>query len=126
MPHQASKQEQIERAYALWQRQGWNAWPACSARLGLSGDPGGWGNSYLDRHASTRTVSNTTSAGEWTAAYSVPLREEAAASSEKLTQIPRGASMEELGRSGSWVKVRYTHRGEELTGWVSTQYVSHA
>lgn len=34
-PHQASKAEQISRAQALKARQGWGAWPACSARLGL-------------------------------------------------------------------------------------------
>jgi hypothetical protein len=34
-PHEASKAEQIERAEILHQRQGWNAWPACSRKLGL-------------------------------------------------------------------------------------------
>lgn len=34
-PHQASKSEQITRASILQSRQGWGAWPACSARLGL-------------------------------------------------------------------------------------------
>lgn len=34
-PHQASKSEQIARAEALLDRQGWGAWPACSAKLGL-------------------------------------------------------------------------------------------
>lgn len=34
-PHQASQEEQIHRANILWQRQGWNAWPACSRKLGL-------------------------------------------------------------------------------------------
>lgn len=33
--HQASKGEQIARAEALRTRQGWGAWPACSAKLGL-------------------------------------------------------------------------------------------
>ncbi len=35
MPHEASKQEQINRAEILLERQGWNAWPACSSQLGL-------------------------------------------------------------------------------------------
>lgn len=35
MPHHASKAEQIHRAQKLWQLQGWNAWPACSTKLGL-------------------------------------------------------------------------------------------
>lgn len=34
-PHQASKSEQISRAQTLQQMQGWGAWPACSAQLGL-------------------------------------------------------------------------------------------
>jgi flagellar biosynthesis GTPase FlhF len=34
-PHEASKQEQIRRAEILLQRQGWEAWPACSRQLGL-------------------------------------------------------------------------------------------
>jgi len=34
-PHQASKSEQIARAEMLKARQGWGAWPACTAKLGL-------------------------------------------------------------------------------------------
>ncbi len=35
LPHQASKAEQIKRGQMLQARQGWGAWPACTARLGL-------------------------------------------------------------------------------------------
>lgn len=35
LPNQASKQEQIKRAQMLQARQGWGAWPACSAQAGL-------------------------------------------------------------------------------------------
>jgi outer membrane biosynthesis protein TonB len=35
MPHHASKAEQIHRAQKLFKLQGWNAWPACSTKLGL-------------------------------------------------------------------------------------------
>lgn len=35
MPNQASREEQIARATVLQSRQGWGAWPACSAKLGL-------------------------------------------------------------------------------------------
>ena len=35
LPHQASKSEQIMRGQMLQARQGWGAWPACSAKLGL-------------------------------------------------------------------------------------------
>lgn len=34
-PHQVSKSEQISRAEKLKAIQGWGAWPACSAKLGL-------------------------------------------------------------------------------------------
>jgi len=34
-PNQASREEQIARGQILQARQGWGAWPACSARLGL-------------------------------------------------------------------------------------------
>lgn len=34
-PHEATKEEQIKRAEMLRQSQGWNAWPACSLKLGL-------------------------------------------------------------------------------------------
>lgn len=35
LPNQASREEQIMRAEALQARQGWGAWPVCSAKLGL-------------------------------------------------------------------------------------------
>jgi LysM repeat protein len=34
-PNLASREEQIARAQILQSRQGWSAWPACSAKLGL-------------------------------------------------------------------------------------------
>lgn len=34
-PHQASKSEQIARAERLQTIQGWGAWPACTAKLGI-------------------------------------------------------------------------------------------
>ena len=34
-PHQASKAEQITRGKLLQARQGWGAWPACTAKLGI-------------------------------------------------------------------------------------------
>lgn len=35
LPHQASREEQIQRAQILQQRQGWGAWPACTSKLGI-------------------------------------------------------------------------------------------
>ena len=37
MPHQASKAEQIAVAERTLAAQGWNAWPACSRKMGLHG-----------------------------------------------------------------------------------------
>ena len=39
MPHHASKAEQIRVAENTLAGQGWGAWPACSAKLGLYGKP---------------------------------------------------------------------------------------
>jgi nucleoid-associated protein YgaU len=44
MPHQASKAQQIAVAERTLAAQGWNAWPACSRKMGLRGhaaNPGG-------------------------------------------------------------------------------------
>lgn len=35
LPNQASKSEQITRAKVIQSRQGWGAWPACTAKLGI-------------------------------------------------------------------------------------------
>lgn len=35
LPSDASREEQIARAQALQARQGWGAWPACTAKLGI-------------------------------------------------------------------------------------------
>lgn len=35
-PAAASREEQIMRAEFLYDLQGWDAWPACSAQLGLT------------------------------------------------------------------------------------------
>lgn len=39
MPHQASRDAQIAVATRVQEAQGWGAWPACSRKLGLRGDP---------------------------------------------------------------------------------------
>jgi hypothetical protein len=40
LPHQASKATQIEAGQKLQGRYGWGQWPACSRKLGLSGNGG--------------------------------------------------------------------------------------
>ncbi|MFD1345553.1 SH3 domain-containing protein, partial [Nesterenkonia halotolerans] len=125
-PHEASKEEQIKRAYMLWKKQGWNAWPHCTSQFGFKGDPGGYGDSYYKVHPNAKTASAVTQADSWTATYSVPLRESAATSSDKLVQVPRGVELKQLKRDGSWLKVEYTSGGETHTGWVNTSYISQA
>ena len=44
--HNASKSEQIRVAEKVKAGQGWGAWPACSAKLGLSGGKGSVSKSY--------------------------------------------------------------------------------
>lgn len=53
MPHQASKAEQIRVATKVQAAQGWGAWPACTANLGISGTP--TGGSSSDSTSSTQT-----------------------------------------------------------------------
>ena len=93
---------------------------------GLTGDPGGYGDSYYKVHPSAKTVSSVSEAGTWTATYSVPLREKASTSSDKLVQIPRGTELKQLQREGSWLKVQYTSGGDTQTGWVNTSFISQA
>ncbi|GAA4708689.1 transglycosylase family protein [Pseudonocardia yuanmonensis] len=38
MPHQASKAQQIAVAEKVLAKQGWNAWPSCSKKVGVRGD----------------------------------------------------------------------------------------
>ncbi|MFR9801511.1 transglycosylase family protein [Pseudonocardia sp. RS010] len=38
MPHQASKAQQIAVAERVLAKQGWNAWPSCSKKVGVRGD----------------------------------------------------------------------------------------
>ncbi|WP_460744026.1 transglycosylase family protein, partial [Nesterenkonia halophila] len=121
-PHHASKYEQIARGYELWKIQGWGAWPGCQEKLGLSGDPGGVENYTLPGSGSgSGTMEAATS---WQLSLSVPLRAEAASSSEKLAQLPRGAAVRQLDTQGSWVQVRYADDGETVVGWVNTDVMS--
>lgn len=39
LPHQATREQQITVAERTLAKQGWGAWPACSARLGLNSAP---------------------------------------------------------------------------------------
>lgn len=57
MPHHASKSEQIRVATKVQQGQGWGAWPACSAKLGLSGSPTGTPKQETQKKSTSETKS---------------------------------------------------------------------
>ena len=52
-PMNASREQQIEAAERLLAQQGWGAWPACSSKLGLSGNAT---PSYTDPGAAQQQV----------------------------------------------------------------------
>jgi hypothetical protein len=54
--HRASREQQIRIAEKVLNGQGWGAWPACSSKLGLSGNGGGGGDSTRDRRQHTYVV----------------------------------------------------------------------
>ena len=61
-PHQASKSTQIAAGQKLHSQRGWSPWPACSRKLGLSGDGGysGSGNVSASSRTSTAPKATTT------------------------------------------------------------------
>lgn len=66
-PHTASKEAQIEAAERLLALQGWGAWPACTAKYGLSGAAT---PTYTDSGVKTTTSQNTGSTADATPASS--------------------------------------------------------
>ena len=59
-PAEASKSEQIRVAENVQQGQGWGAWPACSAQLGLSGNAQPQGGSGAQEQEATQQQEQTT------------------------------------------------------------------
>lgn len=74
MPHQASKAQQIAVAERTLAAQGWNAWPACSRKMGLRGhSPDLSGNSAptarklsVPTKAAAKATSKASSGGGYT------------------------------------------------------------
>jgi hypothetical protein len=56
-PHQASKATQIAAGQKLHSQRGWSPWPACSRKLGLSGDGGYSGSGSTTTQAAAPTTS---------------------------------------------------------------------
>lgn len=65
-PENASKSEQIAVAERVQAEQGWGAWPACSAKLGLSGTPApsGYSAPAAETQVSTQSVETPAPAAE--------------------------------------------------------------
>ena len=99
-PHQASKATQIAAGQKLHSRSGWSPWPACSRKLGLSGDGG-------DSSAPAAPASATTTAADRRAAA-------AKASRSRVRSAATGAAPAFDGRVISAADVR-TNRAEVRT-----------
>mgnify|MGYP000719736966 FL=1 len=81
-PMNASREQQIEAAERLLAQQGWGAWPACSSKLGLSGNAT---PSYTDPGAAQQEVAPQAQAQQ---SYSEPVQEAAPAAPAPTTQAP--------------------------------------
>ena len=69
MPYQASKAEQIAVAERTLAAQGWNAWPACSRKMGLRGhsaDPGNTAAPTAKKASATAATSKKAAGGNYT------------------------------------------------------------
>jgi LysM repeat protein len=66
MPHQASKAQQIAVAERTLAAQGWNAWPACSRKMGLRGHAASPGETPATKKASAPAKAATSSGGSYT------------------------------------------------------------
>jgi hypothetical protein len=63
-PHQASKATQIAAGQKLHSSRGWKPWPACSRKLGLSGDGGYSGSGATTRTSTTKTTTQRREAAQ--------------------------------------------------------------
>ena len=81
-PMNASREQQIEAAERLLAQQGWGAWPACSSKLGLSGNAT---PSYTDPGAAQQEVAPQAQAQQ---SYSESVQEAAPAAPAPTTQAP--------------------------------------
>ncbi|WP_313811966.1 transglycosylase family protein [Glutamicibacter sp.] len=68
--HNASKAEQIRVATKVQQGQGWGAWPACTAKLGISGSPKGTSTADTAKKATSYAKKSTTTTKKAAKSYS--------------------------------------------------------
>jgi nucleoid-associated protein YgaU len=119
MPHQASKSEQIRVAENTLAAQGWGAWPACSAKLGLYGTPSSakvTTQSVDSNAAAERAAAKQAAAAERAAANKAAAAERAAANKAaskasavqqaQVQQSERASSVTPVERSAKTVTVK--------------------
>jgi resuscitation-promoting factor RpfA len=117
MPHQASKAEQIRVAENTLAAQGWGAWPACSAKLGLYGTPSNANvttqsadsNAAAER-AAERAAANKAAAAERAAANKAAAQQaqvqQAQVQQAQVQQSERASSVSPVQRSAETVTVK--------------------
>ncbi|MDI3332026.1 MAG: transglycosylase family protein [Micrococcus sp.] len=115
MPHQASKAEQIRVAENTLAAQGWGAWPACSAKLGLYGTPSNANvttQSVDSNAAAERAAAKQAAAAERAAANRAAAAERAAAQQaasvqqDQVQQSQRASSVTLVERSAETITVK--------------------
>ena len=114
LAHQASREQQIAVAERVLAKQGWNAWPACSRKLGLHGK------------ASPSSVKAAPQAKRSTSAASVP---SASASSGGTVTVASGDSLARLaaehGVKGGWKSLKAANPGLRNPNVLSVGTVLH-
>ena len=111
MPHQASKAEQIRVAENTLAAQGWGAWPACSAKLGLYGTPS---NANVTTQSVDSNAAAEKAAAEERAAQKAAAQERAAqkaaaqerAAQQSTQEVERASSVTPAERSGKTITVK--------------------
>lgn len=76
-PATATREQQIEAGERLLAIQGWGAWPACSAKLGLYGKTGA-APTYTDSTTSTTATTTVAAQSQTQQTYTAPAAQEAA------------------------------------------------
>ncbi len=81
MPNHASKAEQIRVATKVQAAQGWGAWPACTAKLGISGS--------APSAPSTSTETKSTTSTETKKSYAAPKKSTTSTETKKSYEAPK-------------------------------------
>ncbi len=117
-PHQASKSTQIAAGQKLHSQRGWSPWPACSRKLGLSGDGGysGSGSGATQTQTSTTQAVAPRSSAERRAASARASRTRAA--SQAATRAAREAAAKARAQRIAAIKALKTTTPPRFDGHV--------